>query len=286
MLKLHRLAVVLVLGLSLPAGAGVRFGPVKVQAGESVRMVAHTESKGGTIETSRDGKWRSGTMRVVRDRELFATVREPGPEGMLRVMLRIPKFRSISVITLDGQDSPSLEDSPLVGKLIAANRDKEGNWKFELDGTPLSSRGQGELDELAAYQKRQWYPDRELNVGDSWEFDPAWIKLVIQRDLAKAQTIGTMKLAQLQRSLTKQTAVIEVSIRSTGKEWRPDGRETGAAVNLQGKVVVNLANNLDEKLDLEGTVSSTARKGIETTKLQLPLQMEVRKTIVKGGGEP
>ncbi len=269
--------------LNATAHAGAQFGPLRLKSGESVRLVAHTETNGGTIETSRQGKFSTGTMRVVRDREIVWTLREPAADGTVRVMARIPRFRSVSVINLQGQEDNRTDESRLVGKLISAQRDKQGAWKFELDGSVIGNRDKAELEELAAYQNRQWFPNREVNVGDSWEFDPAWIKLVIERDLAKAQTVGTMKLAQIRRTLFKQTAVIDVSIRSTGKEWRADGRETGAAVDLAGKMTVDLDTMLDEQLELEGTFNSVSRKGIESTKVNLPLRLEVKKSVVKGG---
>lgn len=280
------LSLGIAMALCPAANAGTRFGPVRLKPGESVRMVAHTETKGGTIETSREGKSRTGTMRVTRDREIVWTLRDPDPGGQLRVMARIPRFQSVSVINFGSGDDTRSEESPLAGKLIAASRDKQGEWKFELDGTPLGQRGRAELEELAAYQNRKWFPDHEVNVGDSWEFDPAWIKLVVERDLSKAQTIATMKLSQIRRSWTKETAVIDVSVRSTGKEWRADGRETGASIALAGKMVVNLATMLDEQLELDGTVQSSTRKGIESTKVSLPLRLEVRKSVVKGGLAP
>lgn len=274
------------LALAAPAPAQVQFGPPRLKPGESIRMVAHTESKDGTVERSTGGKSTIGTMRAVRDREIVWTLRDPDPAGQLRVMARIQRYRTVSLIKLGEEEDMRSEDSRLTGKLIAATRDKEGEWKFELDGTPLGQRDRAELEELGAYQKRKWFPDRAVKVGDSWEFDPAWIKLVIERDLSKAQTIGTMKLTQVRRSWGKETALIDVSVRSTGNEWRADGRETTGSLALNGRMTVNLGTMLDEQLLLDGTLESTARKGIESTKLKLPLRMEVKKSVVKGGLAP
>ena len=110
--------------------------------------------------------------------------------------------------------------------------------------------------------------------------------MVIERDMSKAQTIGTMRLRQVRNTAKHRIAVIEVSIRSTGADLRPDGSESDAAVNLSGEVLVNLDTMLDEALELKGTITSTYIKGAESTTTKLPIRMLATKTFVKDSPMP
>jgi hypothetical protein len=138
-----------------------------------------------------------------------------------------------------------------------------------------------EIEELTVYLKRDWFPAREVNLGDSWEFDPAWVKMIIEKDLTKAQTIGTMNLRQIRRSEKRQIAVIDVSIRSTGGDFQADGSEANASIELSGQVTVNLDTMLDELLELKGTLTTASSKSGTATKVKLPIQLTVTKSFVK-----
>ncbi len=159
-----------------------------------------------------------------------------------------------------------------------------GDWKFELDGSLPLVRIQKEIDELTVYLKRRWYPERVVKVGDSWEFDPAWIRMIIQKDLHHAQTIGTMTLRQVRRGADKETAVIDVSVRSTGGDFQADGTQTRAQVELTGQVMINLRTMLDERLDLKGVVVTSSGNLSDSKKVTLPLELVVTKSFVKDFG--
>lgn len=268
------------------ASAGIVFGPVRGQPGESIRLVTHSETPGGSIQRTIAGKASSGTINIVRDRELIWTFRQAAPDGTLRGMVRVPNIRTSSRIVIDGKEESGTDESPLTGKMFAMSKAPQGDWKFELDGSLPLTRIQSEIDELKVYLKRDWYPGREVNVGDSWEFDPAWVKMVIEKDLSKAQTIGTMRLRQVRRAERRQIAVIDVTIRSTGAEYRPDGSESAASIELVGQVTVNLETMLDELLELKGTVTSGSSKPGETTRVKLPVSLVVSKSFVRDAPMP
>lgn len=269
-----------------PATAGITIGPVRGQPGESVRLVTFSETKGGTIQKTYLGKSSSGKIEITRERELVWTFREPAADGTRRGMVRVPKITTSSKTVIDGKEEKSTDTSPLVGKMFSMSKSPAGDWNFELDGSLPVARVQAEIDELKVYLKRDWYPNRELNVGDSWEFDPAWIRMLVERDLSQAKTIGTMRLRQVRNSETRRVAVIDVTIRSTGAVFRPDGTESDATVDLTGEVVVNLDTMLDEALELKGTITSETIKGAETTKVRLPIQLLATKSFVKDGPMP
>lgn len=264
-----------------PASAGITFGPIRGHAGESIRLVTHSESTGGAIERTAGGKVSKGTISISRDRDLVWTFRDPAPDGTRRGMVRADKITTASTIRIDGREEKSADESPLTGKMFAMAKSPAGDWKFELDGSVPLTRIQIEIDELAVYLKRDWYPQREVNVGDSWEFDPAWIKLIVERDLANAQTIGTMRLRQVRRAANRQAAVIDITIRSSGGDFKADGSQTAATVDLTGEVIVNLDTMLDESLELKGTVTTGTSKAGESAKVILPVRLTVTKSFVR-----
>ena len=275
------LSVATLIALHSSVSGGITIGPVRGQPGESIRLVTFSETKGGTIQSSGLGKPTTGTMEVIRERELVWTFRVPAADGTRRGMVRVPKLTTTTRTVINGKEQKITDQSPLVGKMFGMSKSSDGVWNFELDGSLPLARVRSEIEELQVYLKRDWYPNREINVGDSWEFDPAWIRMVIERDMSKAQTIGTMRLRQVRNTEKRRVAVIEVSIRSTGADLRPDGSESDAALNLSGEVLVNLDTMLDEALELKGTITSTYIKGAESTTTKLPIRMLATKTFVK-----
>lgn len=269
------------LALPCTACAGITFGPVRGQAGESVKLVTHSETTGGTIQRTVSGKTSNGTISITRDRELVWTFRAPAADGTKRGMVRVPKITTISKAKIDGHDENSTDNSPLTGKMFAMSKSPTGDWKFELDGSVPLTRIQSEIEELKVYLKRDWYPEREVNLGDSWEFDPAWIKMVIEKDLSKAQTIGTMSLRQIRRTASRHMAVIDVTIRSSGGDFKADGSQASATVELSGQVTVNLDTMLDESLELKGTVTTSASTAGESTTVKLPIRLTATKSFVR-----
>ncbi len=264
----------------VPLHANVLFGPVVAGPGKSVRLVSQTLSQGGTIEIETHGRINKGTSTHTRERDLTWTFREPSPDGARRGMLTVTRISTTSSVTLDGKTETNDDQSPLNGKMVAMSKPASGDWKFELDGSVPMHRIDKEMSELKLYLNRKWYPQRSVKLGESWEFDPAWIRMLIERDLEKAQTIGTMRLLQVRHTAGKDLAVIEVSIRSTGGNFLPDGTSANAQLELSGQVFVNLKTMLDESFDLRGTLVSRTGKPGNTKTVTLPLNLKVTKTLV------
>lgn len=261
--------------------AGITFGPVKGQAGQSVRLVSKAEVMDGKVERKELGSSKNGTIRMLRERELTWTFREPLPDGTRRGMVEVGRIDTHSTIRLDGKDETTADKSPLTGKMFAMSKSPAGDWTFELDGSIPVARVRREIAELKVYLKRQWYPGREVEAGDSWEFDPAWIRTIVHQDLHNAQTIGTMRLRQIRRAIDRETAVIEVTIRSTGSDFRSDGTLAEAKVDLKGTMYVNLRTNLDELLELEGTVVTGTSTATTSNTATLPVKLKVTKKFVR-----
>jgi len=275
-----------VAALLTPAGAGITFGPLRAKPGESVRLVTHSETQGGTIEKTVEGKTSRGTIDVTRDRELIWTFRQPTEDGTVRGMVRVPKLTASTKTVINRKAENFAESSPLTGKMFAMTKPPKGEWSFQLDGSVPLTQIKTEIDEMKVYLKRDWYPSHEVKLGDSWEFDPTWIKMIIERNLDKAQTIGTMSLRQIRSSTTNQTAVIDIAIHSSGGDFHKDGTEVIGTVELSGQVVVNLATMLDESLTLKGTVTTTTDRVIESSKMTLPISLVATKSFVRDTSLP
>jgi hypothetical protein len=272
--------------LIAPATAAITFGPVRGQPGQSVRLVTHSETPGGTLERTIAGKTSKGTIAITRDRDLVWTFRAPTPDGTKRGMVKVSKLTASSKILIAGKEEKSADDSPLTGKMFAMSKSLTGDWKFELDGSVPYARVAAEIEELTVYLKREWYPAREVSLGDSWEFDPTWVKMIIEKDLSKAQTIGTMRLRQIRRAENRQVAVIDIVIRSTGADFQADGSEAAAAVDLTGQVTVNLDTMLDEALELKGTLTTRSSHAGDSTMTKLPVRLTVTKSFILAGPTP
>lgn len=274
----------LLLGGSSPSLlAGIIFGPVKGKPSEIVRMVSRSETPGGTIRIQTKGADTTGTIKMTRDRDLTWSFQDPGLDGTRRGIARISNITTSTSIRVNGREEKSVDQSQLSGTTLKVSKPPGGNWNFELHGEgvlPLS-RVRNELEELRAYLKREWFPAREVNVGESWNFNPAWVQQVIERDLSQTKTTGTMTLRQIHDGLFGRTAVIDVRIQSAGKKARADGGESSASIDLNGQLKVNLKTMLDEQLELGGKVISTTHGGGEVRTVNLPVRLKVTKSFVK-----
>lgn len=266
--------------------AGILFGPVKGKQGEIVRMVSHSETPGGTIRIQSKGVDATGVMRMTRDRDLTWSFHDPGLDGTRRGIARISKITTSTVIRINGRDEKSVDKSLLSGTTLKVSKPPGADWNFELfgEGTLPLSRVRNELEELRVYLKRDWFPAREVNVGESWNFNPAWVHQVIERDLTQTKTTGTMTLRQIHDGIFGKTAVIDVRIQSAGKKARHDGGESNANIDLSGQLKVNLKTMLDEQLELSGNVISTTKGKGEARTVNLPIRLKVTKSFVKERG--
>lgn len=261
--------------------AGITFGPLRGKPGESVRLVTFSDTKGGTIERQVSGQSLSGTILLTRVRDIVWTFRDPAADGTRRGMVKVAKLSSTSRTVINGKPEESDDISPLTGKMFSMSKPPEGDWTFDLDGSIPSNRVTREIDELKVYLKRDWFPAREVNPGDSWEFDPTWIKMLIERDFPAAKTIGTMRFRQLRTGMSHQTAIIEISIQSSGGDFKSNGSASDGTVELNGQLVINLDTMLDERLELKGTVTTNTDRVGETSKLTLPVNLLVTKSFVR-----
>lgn len=274
--------------LALLAGTAIRanaaeysFGPVHGKPGERIRMISKITAEEGTIQRTQSGQLSRGKVTLQRDAELVWTFREADADGTRRGMVRIPSLASTVTTTIDGKTDRADNPSPLVGKMLELSKPPQGDWKFELDGSVPRMRVEDELENFSYYLKRKWYPDYKVALGDSWEFDPVWIKHLMNKDLKDAKTVGTMLLRQVRSAPAGKTALIDVTIRSSGGDFKADGTETASSVVLNGSLVVNLETMLEESLELKGTVTNTVSTATESNTTTLPITMKVTKSFAR-----
>ena len=108
----------LLAALVSPLAAGITFKPLRAQAGESIRLVTHSETDGGTIQQSFSGKVQNGSISVTRDRELIWTFRNPSPDGTRRGMVRVPGISTTTETVINGKEDKKTDTSPLSGKML------------------------------------------------------------------------------------------------------------------------------------------------------------------------
>jgi hypothetical protein len=272
--------LLLLAGTLLPADAQVVFRPPVPQPGKSIRVVSVAETQGGKFtRTNLDGQ-SSGALAITRSRDLVWTIREPEGDGTRRGMLHVKEIATRTVTEIGGRQETAELASTLNGKMLAVSRPPGSEWKLQLDNPIPTKEAQEDLDELKLYLKRAWFPPRAVVVGDSWEFDPSWVKHVLHRDVRQAQVIGTMKLRQLRSSGEGRSAVVDFTISGSGEELRADGTKAAAKLQLKGQVLVNLQTMLEEVLEASGTLEFSIGKAIESTSTTLPIQLRVTMTFV------
>jgi hypothetical protein len=268
--------------LLFPAAADeITFGALQAQPGQKVRLLSRVEGTHGTVKREQDGTVVNGSIDFARSRELTWTFRAPAADGTRRGMARIVSMNTEATSRMAGQEDKTAEQSPLNGKIISFSKPPQGDWSFELDGSLRTLRIEKEIRDLTHYLKRDWFPDHPVRIGDSWEFDPVWIKMIVERDLQNAQTIGTMQLRQIRHSAQGRTALVSITIESTGGDFQADGSESSAAVDLKGEATIHLTTMLEEQLTLRGSIRTrTGTVGAFTT-TEVPIHISVTKSFTR-----
>ena len=81
-------------------------------------------------------------------------------------------------------------------------------------------------------------------------------------------------------------AIINISVRSTEAKLHSGASSGQGTVDLSGQVTINLDTILNDSLELNGTVTNSARKGGETTHMTLSSRLLATKSFVRGSSFP
>ncbi len=249
----------------------VRFKHFKANPGELTRIEIQSHSGKGSLKVEDHEGLHRGQMRVNWDQMIDR--REFVEEGVRKLNYRVLKDRVVTTVVLDGQEKTQEKESPLVGETVEGMQDSLGQWKFFLDH--LSGTEQAKmLEELETYEARQWFVGGAMRVGDSWEFQPSFIRHMMERDLKGAAVEARMTLAAIEYLGKVPVARLDFTILSKGASAEAD-----ASAFFKGKVYVNLTNMLDYHTEMDGYLHSHVEHAGADTRLKIPLHFIVKQSI-------
>jgi hypothetical protein len=272
------------LTVSLSAAAEkVRFPSPQIPPGQALRSVAESRGNAGTITLRQDGTTTRGSLETFRQRDLVWTV-PAAIEGRPRqCSVYVHKLASRATARIQDQEENENLASSLQGTSLRFQQLPSGRWQILNPPAPdKSAASRDDLEEILALLHRKWYPDQPVAIGESWPFDPLWLRHVVQKDLQHARTEGRMKLIELRPATDgSQLAVIDATITSRGLEAKPAGREDSIRVDLKGRIIFHLASGIEQSIDLQGrVVTETRTAGGTVRRVDLPVHLEIRKTLV------
>ena len=237
----------------------------------ALKIETSTVAKGGRAETTGAAGQTSQSIDITRERLIHRTMHPDAIGG--EVSYRI--IRDAITTAIDGK--PDSKTGGLQGKTAKALRNGAGNWTFSLTGSAAYGEAANDLEMLGAFENRKWLPGRKVAIGESWNFNPNFIRRILQRDVPNPQVIGIMKLRKVDKAPdgTRQ-AIIDCYIRGGGKKALTGGAVADAETGLAGSLTVNLDQPGRMRFYLSGRLNTGTTKGGESARAILPLNMSVK----------
>ena len=251
----------------------VRFHHYQQNDGETVRITVRSHSGKGTLQVEDAQGGHAGKVRVDWDQMIDRT--EYLEAGVKKLRYRVLADKVVTSVVLDGKKNVTTTESPLVGETVEGMQDSLGQWRLFLDH--LSGTEQTRMiEELETYESRQWFVAGAVRVGDSWPFQPSFIRHMMERDLKGAQLDASMTLAGIERIDGVPVAKLAFTILSKGAKAEAD-----ASIFLRGTVAVDLRNMLDYHTQMDGYLHTEAEHNGVHTKIKIPLHFTVKQSITK-----
>ncbi|MBK1826133.1 hypothetical protein [Haloferula rosea] len=224
--------------------------------------------KGGVTESSVGGATKTMRTDVVRRRAWQRTFHKDALGG--KVSYRMVRDEVGS--KLDGQEN--LRPGPLAGKVAIGRKNGAGNWAFMLEtGTAVGDQVD-ELKKMEEIENRRWLPNRMVEIGETWEFVPQFIRGSLRKDIPDSVAVGLMELMSVEKKADgSREALIKVVVRAGGESVKGVGNVVGAEGALAGNLVVNLDKPGTMTLRLNGTVVTAAKVGSADSVAKLPVTM-------------
>ncbi|WP_226895705.1 hypothetical protein [Luteolibacter marinus] len=254
---------------ALNAAESVMLAEPDVKLG--LKIEATTSAKGGKAISSGAAGTTEQTVDVSRHRVIQRTMHPDAIGG--EVTYRFLQDRIITVV--DGKTESS--SGALDGKVAKGLRNGAGNWTFTLaDGTATGDEV-GQLELAGGFENRHWLPGKKVEVGESWNFSPNFIRSSLKLDLPAPEVSGVMTLREIGKAPDGgRQAIIDLFIRGGGKEFLPDGGVKKADGGLTGNLTVNLDRPGQMRMHLTGKLATGSREGGESAGALLPLTMSVK----------
>lgn len=237
----------------------------------ALKIESSTVAKGGRAETSGAAGQTSQAIDITRTRLIQRTMRPDAIGG--EVAYRI--LRDEVTTAVNGK--PSVKTGELEGKTAVARRNGAGNYTFSLPDSVAYGDAASDLEMLGAFENRKWLPGRKVAIGESWNFNPSFIRRALQKDVPNPEVIGIMKLRSIEKAVggTRQ-AVIDCYIRGGGTKTLADGAVADAETGLAGNLTVNLDQPGRMRFYLSGKLDTGTSKSGESARALLPLNMTVK----------
>ncbi|MEM1084445.1 MAG: hypothetical protein AAGI48_09990 [Verrucomicrobiota bacterium] len=234
-----------------------------------LRIQTSTIAKGGRASSTVPTGTTSQTIDITRKRHIERTMRNDALGG--EVTYRILQ----DVITTAVNGKTENKTGPLEAKSPKARKNGAGNWTFSLEGTALGEAAD-DLEMLGAFENRKWLPERKVAIGESWNFEPSFIRRSLQRDIPNPQVTGVMKLREIGTAPdgTRQ-AIIDCFIRGGGRSETPTGATVTAETGLVGNLTVNLDQPGRMRFYLNGKLATGVAKPGDSAKVMMPLNLSV-----------
>lgn len=244
-----------------------------------LRIVTSTVAKGGEAKTTGAGIPVTQKIDITRKRHIERTMLNDALGGV--VSYRILQ----DSITTAINGKPERKTGSLEAKTPKARKNGAGNWTFSLEGTALGDAAE-DLEMLGAFENRKWLPGRKIAIGESWNFNPTFIRRSLQRDIENPQVSGVMKLREVGTAPdgTRQ-AVIDCFIHGGGSNPLAGGGTVTAETGLVGNLTVNLDQPGRMRLYLNGKLATGVTKPGDSAVVKMPLNLTVKiNPIPKLGG--
>lgn len=252
-------------------GRPVRFQHFVQKFEEVVTVRVSSDASPGVLTISQGNELKEGTISIDWRQQLERRLRLKN--GVKELRYRVLQDRVVSDVDLAGKKDRKSIDSPLVGETVTGMQDADGTWRLFLDQAAGAEQAVL-MDELESYEKRRWFIEDPVNIGDSWDFSPSFIKHIMERDLKGTKVEAKMTLKEVKLVDTVPVAVLSFYIKSVGMNHDSD-----ASISLTGEVEIDLRNMFDYKLSMEGQMTTSSSHNGVTTLVKSPIKYLVTQEL-------
>lgn len=238
---------------------------------EVIWVNVHSDASPGVLTVTKGTKVNTGSISIKWNQMLQRSVQLNN--GVKKLRYRVLKDVVVREAEIAGKKDRKTIESPLVGETVTGMQDAMGTWKMFLDQVAGAEQS-ALIEELESYEKRRWFVEQPVRVGDSWDFNPSFIKHMMERDLKGAKVKAKMKLKEVRQLNGKEVGIVSFSINSIGVTHDSD-----ASITLNGEVEIDLERMFDYKVTMQGNmVTASTHKGV-TTVVKSPIKYLVTKEV-------
>jgi hypothetical protein len=246
---------------------------------EAVVIHVLSDSKNGAMSITTGTQRQEGTISITRkrhfERKLLTT--SVGPALQYKML----SDSKTTIVKLGETPDQETTQGALVGRTIRGFQDDTDQWRLYLSGGSASGQQAADLAEIEAYENRQWFPASPVNIGQTWTFNPAFIRHLTERDLGPAKLEALMSLKAITNVDNDRIAILNFSIRSQNSKESATGKiASGVLASVDGTMHVSLTTMLDKYLHMTGSLTTVSKNLGQATRVRLPVNYTVTKTVI------